>query len=209
LLGLAAHGTNSITVVKAVRANQGSRNDGGGNGNWCHGNQGSSNQGGGQSGSGHNDCGGNWHRGNHHVPLANSTGNKGMLPSSASAASAASAYITCTNVGYQVDPNLYLDTGATDHITINLDRLSFSERYKGTDKVQVGNDAGLHIAHIGQSSIITSAGKPLALRNVLHVPHITKNLISIHKLTKDNVVFVQFHPNSFVIKDLATWRTRL
>jgi histone deacetylase 1/2 len=73
----------------------------------------------------------------------------------------------------------------------------------------VGNGAGLHIAHVGHSSIITSADKTLALRNVLHVPHITKNLISIYRLTKDNHVYVEFLPDFFVIKDLATRRTLL
>jgi hypothetical protein len=79
-----------------------------------------------------------------------------------------------------VDPNWYSDTGATDHITSDLDHLSFHERYHGNDNVQVGNGAGLRIEHIGHSSINTSTSKNLALRNVLHVPHITKNLISIH-----------------------------
>uniref|UniRef100_A0ACD5V3W7 Uncharacterized protein n=1 Tax=Avena sativa TaxID=4498 RepID=A0ACD5V3W7_AVESA len=80
-----------------------------------------------------------------------------------------SANVAGTSSGYQVDPNWYSDTGATDHITSDLDRLSFRERYNGNDNVQVGNGADLHIAHIGQSSINTSA-KSLALRNVLHVP---------------------------------------
>jgi histone deacetylase 1/2 len=108
-----------------------------------------------------------------------------------------------------VDPNWYSDTGATDHVTSNLNRLSFRERYNGNDTVQIGNGAGLHIAHIDQSSINTSADNSLALRNVLHVPHISKNLVSIHRLTKDNDVSVEFFPSSFLVKDLATRRRLL
>lgn len=42
------------------------------------------------------------------------------------------------------------------------------------------------------------------LRKVLHVLQITKNLISISKFTKDNDVFIEFHPSFCLIKDLYT-----
>ena len=53
---------------------------------------------------------------------------------------------------YKIDPNWYNDTGATDHITSDLDRLVVRERYNGNDHVQVSNGAGLKILHIGHSS---------------------------------------------------------
>lgn len=53
---------------------------------------------------------------------------------------------TANVTSYQVDPNWYMDTGATDHITSDLDRLSFRERYNGNDTVQVGNGAGSSVA---------------------------------------------------------------
>lgn len=34
---------------------------------------------------------------------------------------------------YAVDPNRYADTGAIDHLTSDLDRLTVSERYNGSD----------------------------------------------------------------------------
>lgn len=43
---------------------------------------------------------------------------------------------------YKVDPNWYSDTGATDHITSDLDRLALREQYHGGETVQVGNGAG-------------------------------------------------------------------
>jgi hypothetical protein len=73
---------------------------------------------------------------------------------------------------YQVDPNWYTDTGATDHITSDLDRLALREQYHGGETVQVGNGTGLEIMHIGSCSFNT-ATRPLALKNVLHVPHIS------------------------------------
>lgn len=43
---------------------------------------------------------------------------------------------------YNNDQNWYLDTGATDHLTNDLDRLSIPERYHGKDQVQVANGTG-------------------------------------------------------------------
>lgn len=60
----------------------------------------------------------------------------------------------------------------------------------------------MQILHIGHSSI-ESNDRPLALRDVLH-PNITKNLLSVHKFTRDNDVFFEFHPWSFLVKDRNT-----
>jgi hypothetical protein len=40
-----------------------------------------------------------------------------------------------TTSSYQVDPNWYSETGATDHITSDLDRLAMRKQYHGGDKV--------------------------------------------------------------------------
>jgi hypothetical protein len=42
------------------------------------------------------------------------------------------------------------------------------------------------------------------LSNVLHVPHITKPLLSIQKLCRDNHVYFEFHASLFYMKDLIT-----
>jgi hypothetical protein len=62
--------------------------------------------------------------------------------------------------------------------------------------------------HTGHSSIHT-VGRLLVLRNILHVPAITKHLLSVHKFTLDNKVFVEFHPWHFLIKDHLTRKTLL
>lgn len=87
-----------------------------------------------------------------------------------------------TTASFKVDPNWYSDTGATDHITSDLNRLTMRERYQGGDQVQVGNGTDLQILHIGHSSINT-ADRSLALRHVLHVPDMKKHLISVHKFS--------------------------
>jgi hypothetical protein len=105
--------------------------------------------------------------------------------------------------GYAVDPNWYMGSGATDHITSDLDRLTTKERYTGGDQVQVANGAGLSISHVGHSPI-TGLNRPLYLNHVLYVPKINKHLISVRKLAIDNNAYVQLHPNFFLIKDQAT-----
>lgn len=36
---------------------------------------------------------------------------------------------------YNIEPSWYINTGATDHLTSDLDRLSIPERYHGKDHV--------------------------------------------------------------------------
>jgi hypothetical protein len=44
----------------------------------------------------------------------------------------------------------------------------------------------------------------LHLRNILHAPQATKHLLSVHRFTRDNNVFFEYHPYHFFIKDTAT-----
>jgi hypothetical protein len=109
---------------------------------------------------------------------------------------------------YTVDNNWYTDTGATDHITGELEKLAVREKYNGGDQVHTANGAGMSIRHIGHSTIRTP-DKNLELRNILHVPSTTKNLVSVHHLASDNNVYLEFHPNFFLIKDRDTRSTLL
>ena len=97
-----------------------------------------------------------------------------------------------------------LASGDGDHLTSDLDRLAVHERYGGKDKVHAANGAGMSISHIGHSTISGSSSKPLYLRNILHVPHVNKHLLSVHKLVSDNDTFTEFHPHFFSLKDRAT-----
>ena len=108
-----------------------------------------------------------------------------------------------TTPSYSVDTNWYTNTGATDHVTADLDRISICEKYPGKEQVQVANGTGLSILHTGHSLISTSS-RPLKLRNILHVPNISKNLISVHRFATDSNVFFEFHPTYFLVKDQAT-----
>lgn len=104
---------------------------------------------------------------------------------------------------YAIDPNYYADTGATDHITHDLEHLTTRERYTSGDHVQVANWTGVSIAHIGNSSI-AGYNHPFYLNHILHVPKINRHLLQVHKLIADNNAFVEFYPNSFFVKDQVT-----
>ena len=46
--------------------------------------------------------------------------------------------------------------------------------------------------------------KPLLLNHLLHVLSITKNLLQVSKFAKDNKVFLEFHFDSYLVKDYVT-----
>jgi hypothetical protein len=101
---------------------------------------------------------------------------------------------------YGVDTNWYTDTGATDHITSELSKLLIANKYHGQDRVRTIEGTGMNISHIGNSILRTRHGS-FDLKNILHVPSASKNLLSVHHFTLDNHVFIEFHLFLFLIKD--------
>jgi hypothetical protein len=108
-----------------------------------------------------------------------------------------SAHQNCSNVPW------YTDIGATDHITGDLDRLTMHDKYLGTDQIIAANGTGMTISNIG-NAIVPTSSRSLHLRSVLHVSSTHKNLKSVHRLTNDNDVFIEFHSSHFLIKDRQT-----
>ena len=101
---------------------------------------------------------------------------------------------------YGVDTNWYVDSGATDHIMGELEKMTIRNKYHGGDQVHATDGQGMEIANIGHS-IFSSPTRDLHLKNILHVPQAAKNLCSVNRLTKDNNVFLEFHPDRFLIKE--------
>lgn len=95
------------------------------------------------------------------------------------------------------------DSGATHHITRDLDHLHLSQPYTGSDQLIVGDGSGLPISNTGKSVLHTHTHS-LQLSNVLHVPNISQNLLSISSLCKSNPISVEFFANHFLVKDLKT-----
>ncbi|PON99029.1 LOW QUALITY PROTEIN: hypothetical protein TorRG33x02_052660 [Trema orientale] len=104
----------------------------------------------------------------------------------------------------------YPDSGATNHVTPDSNNLMTSEEYTGQDRIFVGNGTGLNIKHIGHSSFSSKfSSKVLSLNHLLHVPDITKNLLSVSKFARDNAVYFEFYPTSCFVKDQMTHKTLL
>jgi histone deacetylase 1/2 len=81
--------------------------------------------------------------------------------------------------------------------------LTASEPYNGNDNLHVGDGKGLSISHIGHTKLY-NPHRSFTLSNVLHVPAITKPLLSVQKFHLDNNVYFEFHPFLFYVKDINT-----
>ena len=93
-------------------------------------------------------------------------------------------------------------------MTTDLSRLSIHSEYDGTDEVVIGDGTGLPVSHIGSLSL-KSPDRKFHLHDTLCVPTIHKNLISVHHFTKQNGVYLIFHPGYFLVKDRITGATLL
>jgi hypothetical protein len=104
---------------------------------------------------------------------------------------------------YGVDTNWYSDSGATDHVTSELEKLQVRDRYNGNEQIDMASGTGMDIRHVGHSVFHTPT-HDLHLKNILHVPKPSKSLLSTSRLTRDNHAFVEYWPSIF----LSTIRTR-
>ena len=99
-------------------------------------------------------------------------------------------------------------TPATHHLTVDIANLAAHFEYQGPDRVRMGNGTGLPIRAAG-ASLLCSPISSFVLKNLLHVPDITKNLLSVSQFTADNKALLEFHPDSCFMKDLSTRKTLL
>jgi hypothetical protein len=112
--------------------------------------------------------------------------------------------VAAATTSYTVDNNWYANSGATNHITSELDKLAVRDKYTGTEKVHTTSGAGIEISDTSKYFIHTPS-HTLELCNILHVSKATKNLMSIHPFTLDNNVFFEFtigslHTRSTLLK---------
>ena len=75
-------------------------------------------------------------------------------------------------------PPWLLDSGASHHVTVDHNNLNLHASYDGPDDVVIGDGIGLHITHSGSTSL-SIPSRSFTLQNVLCVPNMKCNLISI------------------------------
>jgi hypothetical protein len=80
------------------------------------------------------------------------------------------------------------DSGANAHITSNAANIHEPQPFEDQDMVGVGNGTGLNIKNFGSSIVQSSFPKhpPFLLKDVLHCPNTSANLLSINKFCIDN-----------------------
>ena len=83
-----------------------------------------------------------------------------------------------------------VDSGASDHMTGNI--ATFSKYFPCHDNSIVRIADGTHSKVMGKGSVVIS--KDIVLKDVLYVPKLDCNLLSISKLTKDLNCVTKFHP---------------
>jgi hypothetical protein len=126
------------------------------------------------------------------------------------------SYVPPANQQPQIDPALraalnnlhipdgdwHMDTGASSHMASDLG--NFHSLFPSSSQfVTVGNGATLPVTHVGSQTLNTLT-KPLYLHNILLVPQIIKNLISVRQFCIDNHCTIEFDRFGFSVKALPS-----
>lgn len=110
-----------------------------------------------------------------------------------------SGMITCNVV--QVKTGRWIvDTGATDHMTADINLLHNVKTAVPQVTVNLPTGATARVTHFGDVTLENG----LKLINVLYVPVFTHNLLSINKLSRDNDCYAVFSPTECTIIDTQT-----
>lgn len=82
----------------------------------------------------------------------------------------------------------YVDSGASNHMTPFSERLQ-NIRPSNVDCITSANDAKMKVKHIGDSSLKIENNKEIVINDILHIPDIAVNLLSVNKIVeKGNIV---------------------
>ncbi|KAE8674326.1 hypothetical protein F3Y22_tig00111758pilonHSYRG00069 [Hibiscus syriacus] len=104
---------------------------------------------------------------------------------------------------YPSNTTWLLDSGASHHVTTDISNLALHSPYDGIDEIMISDGSRLPISHTGSISL-TTPSHSFSISNVLCVPTMKHNLISISQFCKSNNTSIEFLPSSFHVKDLRT-----
>ena len=94
----------------------------------------------------------------------------------------------------------YVDSGASNHMTSCGEWFRDMRKPEVSRFVQIGDDTAHPIAHVGDVPLNTQDGKSKYLADVLHVPNITKNLVSVGQMVEQGLQ-VCFNPLGCYVED--------
>ncbi|KAB2606067.1 hypothetical protein D8674_005784 [Pyrus ussuriensis x Pyrus communis] len=101
---------------------------------------------------------------------------------------------------YSNAANWIVDTGASHHMTSDLASLHQVSSFEGSENIKIGNGQGLPIKNTG-SAIIKTHSHSIIMKNVLHVPSLAVNLLSVNQLCKDNRCWFICDDMNFFVQD--------
>lgn len=111
-----------------------------------------------------------------------------------------SEMVTC-NLANNANSNSWIiDSGASDHMTSKVHNISNVRAVHTQMTINLPTGDASAITHIGDAVLHNG----IVLTNVLVVPQFKHNLLSIHKLARDNECQVQFHTTGCDIIKSAT-----
>jgi hypothetical protein len=98
--------------------------------------------------------------------------------------------------------NWYLDSSASHHITPNRNWFIQYTRIEEPERVYLGNNTYCDVIGKGSITVQLPNGQIRSINEVLHVPDLRTNLISVGKVT-DSGYDIAFNSNECVIRDLS------
>lgn len=116
------------------------------------------------------------------------------------------AHMATTNSPY--NGGWLLDSGASHHVTNDLNNLSLHAPYDGTEELIIGDGSSLPISNTGSFSLSTPS-HTFKFSNVLHVPNISRNILSISQFCQENNTSIEFLPFLFLVKERSRGTTIL
>ena len=100
-----------------------------------------------------------------------------------------------------------MDTGASTHMH-SSEGILLSRLPAASSSITVGNGAHIPVTSRGSSVLATDTSR-FILNNVLIVPSIIRNLLSVRQFTRDNRCSIEFDASGFSVKDIRTGRVIL
>ena len=95
----------------------------------------------------------------------------------------------------------FVHSGASNHMTSHGEWFSDVKNLEKPGYVETGDDTAHPIAQVGKVPLAMQNGRTKYLSDVLHVPNITKNLVSIDQMVEQGLQ-VRFNSKECFVEDL-------
>jgi hypothetical protein len=89
-----------------------------------------------------------------------------------------------------------VNSGASDHITSKLEKMTIRDKYSGQDQVHTTSGAGMKISNIGHS-VLHTPDKNLHLKNILNVPSANKSF-AIYSSSRFQIMMLSLNLPKFL-----------